>query len=55
MNRLIWTVGVLAVVALVLGGIIQAVSFLLWIAPVLLLTAILLFILNRSGGRRIPR
>jgi uncharacterized membrane protein len=55
MNRLIWIVGVLAVVAFVLGGIIQAVSFLLWIAPVLLLTALLLFILNRSGGRRIPR
>jgi hypothetical protein len=55
MNRLIWIVGVLAVVALVLGGLIQAVSFLLWIAPVLFLAAILLVILNRSGGRRIPR
>ncbi|MDQ0820846.1 putative membrane protein [Arthrobacter sp. V4I6] len=55
MNRLIWIVGVLAIVALLLGGTIQAVSFLLWIAPVLLVTAVLLFILARSGGRRIPR
>jgi len=55
MKRLAWIVGVLAAVALLLGGIIPAVSFLLWIAPVLVLIAILLFILNRSGGRRIPR
>jgi CBS-domain-containing membrane protein len=55
MKRLIWVVGALAIVALLLGGTIQAVGFLLWIAPVLLLIAILLFILNRSGGRRIPR
>jgi hypothetical protein len=55
MNRLIWIVGVLAVVALLLGGTVHAVAFLLWIAPVLVLIAILLFILKRSGGRRIPR
>jgi hypothetical protein len=55
MNRLIWIVGVLAIAALLLGGTIEAVAFLLWIAPVLLLIAVLLFILNRSGGRRIPR
>jgi hypothetical protein len=55
MSKLMWIVGALAVVALLLGGTIQAVSFLLWIAPVLLVIAVLLFILNRSGGRRIPR
>lgn len=55
MSRLIWIVGILAIVALLLGATIQAVSFLLWIGPVLLLTAILLFILKRTGGRRIPR
>ncbi|MCU1512552.1 MAG: hypothetical protein JWO34_2392 [Arthrobacter sp.] len=55
MNKLIWIVGVLAIAALLLGGTIKAVSFLLWIAPVLLLISVLLCILNRSGGRRIPR
>jgi hypothetical protein len=55
MKRMLWIVGILAVVALLLGVALQALSFLLWVAPVFLLIAILLFILTRSGGRRIPR
>ena len=55
MRALIWTVGTLALLALIVGGTIQAVAFLLWVAPILLVIAVLLFILSRSGGRRIPR
>lgn len=55
MRALIWSVGTLALLALIIGGTIQAVAFLLWVAPILLVIAVLLFILSRSGGRRIPR
>jgi uncharacterized membrane protein len=55
MRALIWTVGILALLAFIVGGTIKAVAFLLWVAPILLVIAVLLFILNRSGGRRIPR
>ena len=55
MGALIWIVGILALLALIIGATIKAVAFLLWVAPILLVIAVLLFILNRSGGRRIPR
>ncbi len=55
MKALIWAVGVLALLAVIIGAAIKAVAFLLWIAPILLVVAVLLFILNRSRGRRIPR
>jgi hypothetical protein len=55
MRALMWTVGILALLALIIGTTIKAVAFLLWVAPILLVIAVLLFILNRSGGRRIPR
>jgi uncharacterized membrane protein len=55
MRGLIWTVGILAVLAVIIGGTIKAVAFLLWVAPILLVIAVLLFILNRSRGKRIPR
>ncbi len=55
MKALIWAVGIFALLAVIIGATIQAVAFLLWVAPILLVTAVLLFILNRSRGRRIPR
>lgn len=55
MRGLIWTAGVLALLALIIGAMVKAVAFLLWVAPILLVIAVLLFILKRSGGRRIPR
>jgi uncharacterized membrane protein len=55
MKALIWTVGILALLAVIIGATIKAAAFLLWVAPILLVIAVLLFILNRSGGRRIPR
>ncbi|WP_211881226.1 hypothetical protein [Pseudarthrobacter albicanus] len=55
MRGLIWTAGILALLALIIGAMIKAVAFLLWVAPILLVIAVLLFILKRSGGRRIPK
>ncbi len=54
MKKIMWTIAVIAVVFLVIGGTVEAVGFLLWVGPILLLGAALLFFLNRSGGRRIP-
>jgi hypothetical protein len=55
MNTLIWIIGILALLALIIGGTVKAVAFLLWVAPVLLVVAIVLYIMNRSGGRHIPQ
>lgn len=55
MGALIWIVGIFAILALIVGGTVKAVAFLLWVAPILLVIAVLLFILKRSGGKRIPR
>lgn len=55
MKALMWTAAILALVAFIAGSTVEAVAFLLWVAPILLAVAVLLFILRRSGGRRIPR
>lgn len=54
MKKIMWTIAAVALVFLIIGGTVEAVGFLLWLAPILLLGAVLLFFLNRSGGRRIP-
>lgn len=54
MKKLLWVIVAVAVAFFVMGAIIKAVAFLLWVAPVLLLAALLVFFLNRSGGKRIP-
>lgn len=54
MKALMWSVGILALLAFIVGGTLEAFAFLLWVAPVLLVAAVLLFILARSRGRRIP-
>lgn len=55
MRALIWTAAILALAAFIVGSTVEAAAFLLWVAPILLAAAVLLFILSRSGGRRIPR
>lgn len=55
MKALMWSAGILALLAFIIGGTMEAFAALLWVAPVLLVTAVLLFILGRSRGRRIPR
>ena len=54
MKKLIWIIAVVAVLFFIAGITIKAVAFLLWVAPFLLLAALLAFFLNRSGGKRIP-
>lgn len=51
-NALIWIVVAIAVVFLIIGGTVKAVGFLLWVAPILLVVAIVVFLMNRSRGRR---
>jgi uncharacterized membrane protein YjgN (DUF898 family) len=54
MKTLVLIVVVVAVVLLIVGLTVETLGFLLGVAPVLLLAALVLFVLNRSGGRRIP-
>jgi hypothetical protein len=54
MKKIMWTVAAVAVVFLIIGATVETAGFLLWVAPILLLGAVLLFFLSRSGGRRIP-
>jgi uncharacterized membrane protein len=53
-KKLIWIIAVVAVLFFIVGATVKAVAFLLWLAPVLLLAALLVFFVNRSGGKRIP-
>jgi cytochrome c-type biogenesis protein CcmH/NrfF len=52
MTTLLWIVVAVAIVFLIIGGTVKAVSFLLWIAPILLIVAVVMFLMNRSRGRR---
>ena len=54
MKKLMWIIAVVAVLFFIVGATVKVVAFLLWVAPVLLLAAVLVFFLNRSGGKRIP-
>jgi hypothetical protein len=54
MKKIVWIIAAVAVVFLIVGGAVKAVGFLLWVAPFLLIVAVLLFFLSRSGGSRIP-
>lgn len=54
MKKLLWAIAIIAVLFFILGALVKAVAFLLWVAPFLLLAAVLVFFLNRSGGKRIP-
>lgn len=52
MNALLWIIAVIAIVLFILGGTVKAVGFLLWIAPILLVIAVVIFIMRMVGGRR---
>ncbi|WP_136017942.1 MULTISPECIES: DUF4175 domain-containing protein [Arthrobacter] len=54
MNTLLVIAGVIAIVLLLVGGINQALSFLLWVGLILLVLAVLGWILGRSRGSRVP-
>jgi uncharacterized membrane protein required for colicin V production len=55
MKALVWVIGAAALVLLLIGLTVQALGFLIGAAPVLLVVAVVLLLLNRSGGSRIPR
>ncbi len=53
MNTLLVIVAILAVILLIVGGIVQAVQFLLWVGLVLLILAAIAFLLRVITGRRV--
>lgn len=52
MNILLWIIVIVAVVLLVLGGIVEAVRFLLWVGIALVLIAIIAWLIRSIAGRR---
>lgn len=53
MKTLLWVIAAIAIVFFIIGGTIKAVGFLLWIAPILLVVAIVMFFMDRSRSRRV--
>jgi hypothetical protein len=53
MNTLLVIVAILAVILLIVGGMVQAVQFLLWVGLVLLIVAAIAFLLRVITGRRV--
>lgn len=54
MKKIMVIMVAVAVVFLIVGATVKATEFLMWVAPLLLIGAVLLFFLSRSRGRRIP-
>ena len=50
-NTLLIVVAVLAIILLIVGGIAEALQFLLWVGLILLIVAVVLFIVRMIGGR----
>jgi uncharacterized membrane protein len=53
MRTILWIIAAIAIICFIIGGTVKAVGFLLWIAPILLIVAIVMFILDRRSGRRV--
>jgi drug/metabolite transporter (DMT)-like permease len=53
MTTLLIVLALIGIVLLILGGVIQAVQFLLWIGLVLLILAAIAFLLRVITGRRV--
>jgi hypothetical protein len=53
MNILLIVLAVLAVILLIVGGVVEAVQFLLWVGLVLLIVAAIAFLLRVITGRRV--
>lgn len=52
MNILFIIIVIVAIVLAVTGGIVHAVSFLLWVGIVLLILAVIAFLIRSLGGRK---
>ncbi len=48
MSALLWILAVIAIVLFIIGGTIKAVGFLLWVAPIVLVVAVIMFFVNRG-------
>ncbi|WP_284764411.1 hypothetical protein [Arthrobacter sp. efr-133-R2A-63] len=48
MSALLWILAVIAIVLFIIGGMVKAVGFLLWIAPIVLAAAVIMFFVNRG-------
>lgn len=53
MNRLLIVLAVVAIVLLIVGGVVPAVQFLLWVGLVLLIVAAIAFLLRVITGRSV--
>jgi cytochrome b subunit of formate dehydrogenase len=52
MNILFWIIAIIAIVLLVVGGVVEAVRFLLWVGIALLLLAVIAWALRKIGGSK---
>ena len=52
MNILFWIIAIIAVVLLIVGGIVEAVRFLLWVGIALLLLAVIAWALRKISGSK---
>jgi hypothetical protein len=52
MNILLIIVAIVAIALLLTGGLVKAVSFLLWVGIVLLIIAVIAFLIRSISGRR---
>lgn len=52
MNILFVVIAVIAIILAITGGLVHAVSFLLWVGIVLLILAVIAFLLRSISGRR---
>ncbi|WP_458781281.1 hypothetical protein [Arthrobacter sp. D3-16] len=55
MKALVGAIVAVAIVLLIVGLAVETLGFLLGVAPVLLIVAVVLLLLSRFRGRRIPR
>jgi len=52
MNILFWIIVIVAVVLLVVGGVVEAVRFLLWIGIALVLIAVIAWAIRKIAGNK---
>jgi hypothetical protein len=53
MNTLLIIVGIIAVILLLTGGLVQSLNFLLWVGLVLAILAVIAFLIRTLTGRRV--
>ena len=54
MNTLLIIVGIIAIVLLLTGGLVESLNFLLWVGVVLLVLALIVWLVRMISGRSTP-